>query len=449
MIARYLKFAILLCLLTQMGCTSLPFQPGSDQSVSTFTPGGTLATAIPGTPLAEQVLSPNTGGEVVNTPQTAEGAILQIWLPPEFDPAGNSPDSLLLKARLDEFVTEHPGVGLEVRVKALDGPGGLLDALAAANAAAPLALPDLVLLPRPLLESAALKGLLYPYDGLSSLVDDPVWFEYARQLAHLKSSTYGMPFVGDAMVMAYHPSIIGKPPNSLEASISLGEVLLFPATDPQALFTLSNYLATGESLQDAEGRPSLDKDTLTNILEIYQRASQAGLMPYWITQYSNDAQVWEAFTGGEQFPMAVTWVSTYLQHQLKEPTDLSFAPLPTPEGPPFTLATGWSWALAGQDTERRALSVSLAEFLVDKDFLAAYTDAAGYLPPRVDALQGWQDGDLRQKIEQISYSAQLMPPADLISSVGPALEQAVVDVLKAQSDPQSAAQAAIDQVNQP
>ena len=448
MIARYLKFAILLCLLTQVGCTSLLFQPGSNQPVSTFTPGGTLATAIPGTPLAEQVITPSAGGEFVNTTQTAEGAILQIWLPPEFDPARNSPASLLLKARLDEFVAEHPGVGLEVRVKALDGPGGLLDALAAANAAAPLALPDLVLLPRPLLESAALKGLLYPYDGLSSLLDDPSWFGYARQLAHLKASTYGMPFIGDAMVMAYHPSIIGKIPNSLQGSISLGEVLLFPATNPQALFTLSNYLATGESLQDAEGRPSLDKDTLTNILEIYQRASQAGVMPYWITQYSNDEQVWEAFMG-EQFPMAVTWASTYMEQKLKEPADLSFAPLPTPQGSPFTLATGWSWALAGQDTEHRALSVSLAEFLVEKDFLAAYTDATGYLPPRVDALQGWQDADLRQMVEQISYSAQLMPPSDLISSVGPALEQAVVDVLKAQSDPQSAAQAAIDQVNQP
>jgi hypothetical protein len=73
-------------------------------------------------------------------------------------------------------------------VKALDGTGGLLDALVSANAAAPLALPDLVLLPRPLLESAALKGLLHPYDGLSSLMDDPSWFDYARQLAHFKSS---------------------------------------------------------------------------------------------------------------------------------------------------------------------------------------------------------------------------------------------------------------------
>jgi ABC-type glycerol-3-phosphate transport system substrate-binding protein len=375
-------------------------------------------------------------------------AMIRSWLPPEFDPAGNSPASQLLKARLDEFEAENPGIDLEVRVKALDGTGGLLDALAAANAAAPLALPDLVLLPRPLLESAALKGLLYPYDGLSSLMDDPSWFEYARQLAHLKASTYGMPFAGDAMLMAYHPSKIKNAPNGLEASISLGEVLLFPAADPQALFTLCMYLAAGGSLQDAAGRPSLDKDTLINILEIYERASQAGVMPYWITQYSDDEQVWETFMG-EQFPMAVAWASTYLDHKLSEPADLTLATLPTPDGAPFTLATGWNWALAGQDPERRVLSVRLAEFLVEKEFLASWTYAAGYLPPRVDALQSWEDADLRRIIEQISYSARLTPPADLISSIGPAMEQAVVDVLKAQSDPQSAAQAAIDQINRP
>jgi len=448
MIARLFKYTILLCLLTLVGCTKLPFQLESDQQVSMPTPEAGLPTTLLATLTAEESITPNTPGETEAITHPVEGATIRIWLPPEFDPSANSPASQLLKARLDEFEAENPGIELEVRVKAVDGTGGLLDALASANAAAPLALPDLVLLPRPLLESAALKGLLYPYDGLSSLVDDPSWFEYARQLARLEASIYGMPFAGDAMAMTYHPSRIGNPPNSLEAAISLGEVLLFPAADPQALFTLCMYLATGESLQDAEGRPSLDKDTLTNILEIYQHASQVGVMPYWITQYSNDEQVWEAFMG-EQFPMAVTWASTYMEHKLNATADLSLAPLPTPDGIPFTLATGWSWALAGQDPERRALSVQLAEFLVEKEFLASWTYAAGYLPPRVDALRGWHGADLRQMVEQISYSAQLMSPADLIASIGPAMEQAVVDVLKAQSDPQSAAQTAIDQINKP
>jgi ABC-type glycerol-3-phosphate transport system substrate-binding protein len=370
---------------------------------------------------------------------------LRIWLPPEFDPAGSSPASQLLKHRLEEFVAQNPGTELDVRVKASEGPGGMLDALGSAYAAAPLALPDLVLLSRPLLESAALKGLLYPYEGYSSLMDDPSWFGYARQLAHLKSSTYGLPFAGDAMALVYHPSLIENPPKKLETAISLGEVLLFPATDPRALFTLCMYLAEGENLQDADGRPSLDKDTLVRTLETFQRASQAGIMPYWITQYSDDGQVWETFMV-EPYPMAVTWMSTAINNQLDE---LSVVPLPTPGGSPFTLSTGWSWALAGTNQERRQYGARLAEFLVEKEFLASWTQAAGYLPPRVDALRSWDNTALRKMVEQISYSAQLMPPADLISTIGPALEQAVVDVLKAQSNPDDAAQAAIDKIKRP
>jgi ABC-type glycerol-3-phosphate transport system substrate-binding protein len=374
--------------------------------------------------------------------------MVRIWLPPDFDPDGNNPASSLLKTRLEQFATENPDIRLEVRVKILDGAGGLLESLVAANVAAPLAMPDLVLLPRAMLESATLKGLLYPYDGLTNIMEDQSWFEYARQLAQLQSSTYGIPFAGDVLVLAYHPSMLEIPPVDLETSLSLGEVLLYPATDPQALFTLSMYMADNGNLQDAQGRPALDEATLTKMLEFDQQASLAGVMPYWLTQYSNDAQVWEAFVGNP-YPMAVTWTSAYLSHKLTTPNDLAAAPIPTPNGTPFTLATGWSWALASQEPAHRSLAIKLAEYMVEDEFMAEWTYAAGYLPPKADALRSWQDVELRQVIEQVSSSAWLMPPVDMLSSLGPALEQAVVDVLKAQSDPQTAAQAVINQINQP
>ena len=431
-----------------VGCTSLPFNLGSNSQVRTLIAERTLLPTASTTLEAKETGLPTSAGVTPVATLPMGGLLIRIWLPPEFDPEGNSTASGLLKARLEAYAAENPAVRLEVRVKALDGPGGLLDSLVAANAAAPLVLPDLVLLPRPLLESAALKGLLYPYDGLSNIMENQSWFEYARQLAHLKASTYGIPFAGDSMVLAHHPSLLEATPYNLENSLTLGEVLLYPATDPQAIFTLCMYQAEGGSTQDAQGRPSLDEASLVKILEYDQRASLAGVMPYTLTQYSDDAQVWEAFLG-TPYPMAVTWASTYLSHKQSGQDDLAMAPLPTPDGVPFTLATGWSWVLAGQDPARRMLSVKLVEYLVDKDFLAEWTYAAGYLPPRVDALQSWQEAEARQVIEQISYSARLMPSADLVATLGPALEQAVVSVLKAQSDPQTAAQAVIDQINQP
>jgi multiple sugar transport system substrate-binding protein len=409
---------------------------------------GTLLPTILSTDDTKPTVTPTTPEQTGAATQPISGSMIRIWLPPEFDPDGNSPASSLLKARLEQFATENPEIRIEVRVKAQEEAGGLLESLVETNVAAPLVLPDLVLLPQALLESGTVKGLLYPYDGLTSIMEDKSWFEYARQLADLQSSTYGIPFAGDALVLAYHPSNISTPPPDLETSLSLGEVLLHPATDAQALFTLSMYMADNGSLQDTQGRPALDAATLIKVLEFDQRASLAGVMPYWLTQYSNDDQVWEAFMGNP-YPMAVTWASTYLRYKLIAPVDLEAAPIPTPDGTPFTLATGWSWALASQDPTHRSMAIELAEYLVDSEFLAEWTYAAGYLPPRADALQSWQDDELRQVIEQVSSSAWLMPPVDMLSSLGPVLEQAVVDVLKAQSDPQTAAQVVINQINQP
>ena len=435
-------------LVALVGCSSLPLSFGGGSQGTHVATGGTLA---PTTALLFETGQPQTPSAPAGTvvPTLPVGArLVRLWLPPEFDPEGTSPASQLLKARLDEFAKENPDVRLEVRVKALEGVGGLLDSLVAANVAAPLALPDLVLLPRPTLESAALKGLLYPYDGLTSIMDDTSWYKYAMQMAHVQSSIYGIPFAGDALLQAYHPSLQQVPPQDMETALSLGEVLVFPATDPQATFTLGTYLADGGSLQDAQGRPALDEATLTRILDFDQRASQSGVMPFWLTQYSTDAQVWDAFVGND-YPSAVIWASTYLGHRLAKPDDLAAAAVPTPNGSPFTLATGYSWALAGQDPERRAIAVSLAEYLSDKNFQAEWTAAAGYLPPRADALHSWQDSELSRILDQISASAQLMPPVDLVSSIGPALEQAVVNVLKAQSEPQTAARNAINQISKP
>src|SRR5450756_1794730 len=64
---------------------------------------------------------------------------LKIWLPPQFNPDGDSQASALLKARLQAFAALHPGLKIEVRIKASIGNGGLLDTLAATSAAAPAA----------------------------------------------------------------------------------------------------------------------------------------------------------------------------------------------------------------------------------------------------------------------------------------------------------------------
>ena len=63
------------------------------------------------------------------------------------------------------------------------------------------------------------------------------------------------------------------------------------------------------------------------------------------------------------------------------------APIPTPGGKPFTLATGWVWALAGRDEAKRKLTVELAEFLTEPHFLASL-DTGGWLSADTPQLFG-------------------------------------------------------------
>lgn len=439
-LTRRSHLSLMVCVLLALavaGCQGLPWAaqtplPGQTQPAQTATPALTSAPQDLATP---------------PYPAPASGPVtLNIWLPPQWDPAVASSTGKLLNERLRAFEARNPDVRILVRLKALEGSGGLLESLAAASAAAPLALPDLIALPYSQLESAALKSLLYPFDG--QVMVDSVWYEYARQLAQVHDSTFGLPFAGDLLLTAYRPAAIEAPPHDWESALKLGSALAFPAADPQAKFLLAQYQAAGGVIQDSQGRPYLDEAVLKRVLTFYQQASQAGVMPFWLTQYETEEHVWQAFAD-QQVAMAAVWSSSYLSQAEGLSFASAFAPLPTSDGTPYTLASGWAWALASPDPARRLLAAQLAEFLVDPQFLAALTSVAGYFPPRSDALSGWGEAALRPLVDQISLSARLLPPDDVLASLAPVLEEAGVQVLKQQTDAQSAAHAAASQINQP
>ena len=419
-------------MLVLSGCDTLLFSQGTPTALATTAPSETVQTTQ----------RPPTPGATRTPPQPTT---LQVWVPPRFDPESDSSAGRLLRARLAEFTARRTGVHVEVRVKSATGPGGLLDSLNTASAAAPLALPDLILLQRGLLETAALKGLLYPFDGLSSALDQQDWYDYARDLARLQESTFGLPFAADGLILMYRPADVAKPPTDWTETLELKTPLAFPAADELALFTLSQYMANGAPLEDAQGRPSLDPGSLTELLAFLGDAASAGVMPFWLTQYSSFDQSWEAYTENRA-DLVIDWASRYMA-ELPGDTDATL--IPTPDGRPFTLVDGWVWALANPQVQRHAASAELAEFLTDPDFLAKWTAAAGYLPPRASALAGWSNTPLRSLVEDIARTAHSMPPTEVMNVVGLPLEEATVDVLKEQSAPADAAEKAAQKIRSP
>lgn len=423
-IFKFLPILLLASLL--FACQDSPLEPPTPEVSPT-------PTVSPTTPVAQP------------TPPLVRSITLRVWVPPQFDPSSGSPASEILKARLDEFTDQRSRVQIDVRVKAVSGPGGLLDSLSTTSAAAPLALPDLIALPDTLLEASALKGLLFPFDGHSTAMEDDDWYDYAIQLSHLQDTTFGLPFAGDSLIMLYRPGEISEPPSGWLSLLEVEDILTFPADDRQALFTLAQYLAAGGQIRDSEGRPMLEYNKLNEVLAFYQASEGVGVMPFWLTQYTTDDQAWEAYRDSRS-NLVITWISRYLSEL---PVDSNATPIPTTNGQPFTLANGWVWALSNPDPDRIALSVELAEFLTSPDFLAEWIVAAGYLPPRASTLDGWTDASLRTLLDSVAKSAKVIPPGDLLAAISPALHEATLDVLKDQSDASTAARRAVDRLENP
>jgi len=369
---------------------------------------------------------------------------LRIWLPSQFDPSAGTTASDFLQARLDQF-GKRRGIKVEVRIKAVGGPGGLLDSLTSTSAAASLALPDLVALPRDLLETAALKGLLHPFDDQTKAMDASDWYDYSQELARLQESLFGLPFAGDALVLVYRSKVISVPPADWATTLKSSNPLFFPASDPQALFTLAMYQADGGAVRDDQSRPYLDPALLSEVLAFYAGAREVGVMSDGLAQYQSSEQIWEDFLDNRA-DWVVAWSSSYLGNL---PVDAGIAPIPTPDGKPFTLVTGWLWALASRQSDRQELAIELAEFLTDSSFLVNWTAAAGYLPVRSSVLNGWPDPSLKVVLNQVAISARLYPTSDILSSLGAPLQQATVEVLKVQKDPVTAAQDAAASLTKP
>jgi len=351
---------------------------------------------------------------LVNSTQTAPPAtgarILRVWLPVRFDPNADTESAKLLKQRLADFETAHPRLKLDVRIKAEDGETGLLNSLAITNTAAPTVLPDLIALSRSDLEAAALKGLIHPIDGLSTILDDPNWYPYARELGHIQNIGYGLPFACDALVLFHRPDL---EINTWDEILASTEVLAFPGSDPQSLAALSLYVSAGGKLVNEQGLPTLEEQPLTQVLTLIQSAAEAKILLPAVVNYETGTQAYQAYHDGRA-TMAIAWATDG-----SNATD-ALQLVPGLNNTPHTFATGWVWALAGSDPEVQQVATELAEYLIAADFADNWLKGNGFLPTRLPQ---------SQELNTILEAAHALPTDDVLSVVGPIMSQALTRIL--------------------
>ena len=418
--SRLFRFIVFIGLFFSAGCASL-----EPLLASLITPTPVPTRPSPATPTAVATI----------TPQAEQGTpILRIWLPSQFDPSAENPPARLLNQRLTQFESQHPGLKIEVRLKKADTEGEILNDLSVTSAAAPTVLPDLILLSQSDLEAAALKGLLHPINGLSTSLEDPDWYSYAQQLARIQNTGYGLPFVGDAMVLVYYPEL-GMLVNWDDVLSSRGQ-LVFPAGNPDGLFGLSLYASAGGQVLDAQGLPTLDEEVLRRVLTLVAEGRSKKIFPPSLANVTNETQTLQIYRTGSA-NKGIIWILNY-----HPSSDGAIAPLPGLDETAFSYATGWVWALAGSDPENQQLAAKLAEHLVADDFVTEWTQVTGYLPTRPSSVK---EGD--RTMTAILESAHPLPPSEVLAVLGPLMQEALTRVLNGEQ-PQDVAASILQEFKQ-
>ena len=428
---RILRSICLAALILLSGCSSLQDFDTDwiDQILYTPTPRP-VETGTP-TPLPTEPTQSTTGQP---EPAVAEPRILRLWLPPQFNPNANNSSAELLKERLNNFEAAHPGLEIDVRIKAESGEADLLNSLSVTSMAAPSALPDLVALPRHGLVSASQKGLVQPLEEFTRELQNPEWYPYARELGEIDGTTYGLPFAGDALVIVYRPELVWI--KNWDDILLSDSQLVFSGADPQAEVALSLYASAGGELTDAQGNPTLDQDILIEVLDLFSRGRGVSLFPDAAWNITNDEQVLQEYRS-RRTEMAILHYSRYRAAQ-----DGLFQPLMSlSEEPYFTFAGGWMWAMTGAVADNESLSVELAEYLTNEEFLTSWINETGYLPTRRFA----EGEELDDSTAAVIEASQRIPSHDTLLVLGPLMQNAVVRVLDGEQ-PEAVARSVIEEL---
>jgi ABC-type glycerol-3-phosphate transport system substrate-binding protein len=363
-------------------------------------------------------------------PSNTEAALgpvqLTIWLGPEFSPSRGDLAAQLLQNQLDSFQELNPNVQIDIRIKEEVGEGNLIDSLLAAQSAAPIALPDLVLLSSDVMPKAIKSNLLLSLDArLSETLNDD-WYSFGLQAVQQEGQSYGLPLAGDALILMHRFSALEQLPQSWERSLQEPLAIAFAAADANAYFSLL-HLANGTNKSGPLTEDSTySAEQIEDLLTYYFDGEAIGVFPFWLSQFDNQEQSWQAFVEG-QSAMAVTWSSRFLS---SSDSNLGAGLLPTQDGQGFSLAKTWSWALINRGNDLSPVTVELAQHLTTPEFIAQWTSAVGLLPTRSSSLTAWSPDDRQVLASQVAPIANVMPPPSIRNQIGLTLSEIIVALLK-------------------
>jgi ABC-type glycerol-3-phosphate transport system substrate-binding protein len=410
---------------------------------------GRQPTPSPGDLTAMPEITPSaTPGDAGGPGDEPGEVVLAVWAAGPHVPSADTPGGQELLAQLASFDETHPDIRVEVNVKAISGPGSTIAYLRSAPPVAPSILPDVALMDRDTLVQAFQEGLIVPVDSVLAPEDMPALYPVAVDLARVGDQVAGMPYVLQVQHVAYRQSLFTDPPGSYDRILNSPVPFVFPAGTLADVnrTTLAQYLAAGGRLVDDAGQPTLDPLVLAGVLQFYADARAAGIIDAALFQLTDPAESWQLYRERQAALASVLSTAYLAERDVLHNTGLTW--IPTPDGEPFALATGWFWVITTRDEDRQAAAAALISFLMGPINQGSYTRAAGWLPANSGALVIWGDDDpYAEFADRLLLAAAPLPDPAIRAQAGAAIQDALEEVLLNNIQPISAANSAVQQVN--
>jgi ABC-type glycerol-3-phosphate transport system substrate-binding protein len=238
------------------------------------------------------------------------------------------------------------------------------------------------------------------------------------------------------------------PPDSFGAMLESPVPYLFPAGADQNVSTtfLYHYLSSGGTLIDEDGKPHLDVDPLRTILTFYLSAREKGIIDNTLFQISDTSETWGNYRDLGAGLATVSSTQYLAERQAARPSRTTW--IPTVNGQPYALVSGWSWAIVAHDPDQQAAAMALLNFLMNPVNQGKFARAAGWVPSQQAALNVWGEDDAYLAFSSTVLSnAHPMPDPILRAAVGPALQAAVENVMLQDMLPAQAATQAAQTIN--
>jgi ABC-type glycerol-3-phosphate transport system substrate-binding protein len=369
--------------------------------------------------------------------------VLIVWMTEELAPTSDTPGGQEFLEQLAAFDEMQPDIRVEIHTKRASGAGGIISYLRTAMPVAPSILPDLALVDQAGLAQARHDQLVVPMETLLDPALLSALYPVVEDIGTVDDMLVGLPYLLEIDHSVYRETVFTAPPNSFDAVLRGQQPFVFPAGTLSGVSNtiLLQYIAAGGTWIDDNGAPKLDAAKLTQVLNFYDQAHKKGLVNTTLFQLADAVESWGMYRD-RQTNLAVVSSTAYLaERELVRNTQLTW--IPTPDGQPYALATGWSWVVVTQEPERQAAAMALLNFLMNPVNQGRYSQAAYGLPSQHAALVVWgEDDPYVAAADVLLNNAQPMPDAVLQSTVSAAIQDALEAVLLKDVLPvQAAAQA--------